>query len=301
MPVYDDPAKALSKLITEEIERETVRLAFRFTDLRARLRIYPVEPGVVEFGRIGDMQVWQASFFSVMRVLRTLPDRAGSEDAMKALEAAWEAGKIKPRPQDVPTHLQVGDTVGDGTVVGLTRGTSYENAKTGRDVRSIPRADVLAAPGNVIISLSSTHDGIGWWRRASQIEGAGLRSSRGSRDTIPHLRRLHAQCSRDLATFTSGIDRLGNTDRLLGYHRMKTSLGTLLCLAAHPQSDPLRAERIYLKRQRTDAISLMARLPGGSFAAERVERALRDDLAQIPVRRREIMSLLRVPAASPSP
>lgn len=283
------PEKQIIALMTDEIERETTRLSFRFTDLRDRIRIHATEPGVVAYGRIGGgMGEREASFVGVMRVLATLPDRDGSERALDALEKAYDEGRLKPRPQDVGTHLQVGDRIGDAVVETLTLGTTHDDAKNGCDVRSIPRETVVASPERIIVGLRSEGADHGFWRRASQMPGNGLRPTRGSRNALPHLRRLHSGLKRIAFEAKLNLDRPGNADRFLAYDRMATCVGTMLVKAAGPYSSPHAAERIHLDARRRDCLPLLRRGLPDTLAGARVHHDIREELAAIEARKVEL-------------
>lgn len=296
----ETPERALSRLMTAEIEREANRLAFRFVDLRSRIRIFPSGPGEVSYGRNDGMTVREASFPRVMQVLAKLSDRDGSESALSALDKAAEAGRLRPRPLNVATHLQVGDRIGDATVASLTKGTTYDNAKNGRDVFSIAREELIAQPGNVIVGLAGGDQS--YWRRASQIAGCGLIPTRGSRNHLPQLRRLHADLRKGMTEALYQLDKPGMVERCLAYHRMGSCVRTMLAKAAGPYSPPHAAERIFLDMRRRDNLALMARLPA-TFAGERVGAELRGELTVVNARKVDLgreMAEARPRSAAPS-
>lgn len=284
----ETPEKAMLTLMASEIEREAGRLAFRFTDLRDRIRIVPTEVGVVTFGRIGGMEQNEASFTRVMRVLAGLPDREGSEGALRALERAYGAGELKPRPQNVGTHLQVGDSIGNSVVENLAQGTTYDNAKNGRDVKSIPREFVVASADKIIVGLMEKGGEHGHWKRASQIAGNGLRPTRGSRNALPQLRRLHAELQRGVVEARYRLDKPGQVERFLAYHRMISCVRTMLVKAAGPYSPPEAAERIFLDARRRDCLPLLNRGLPDSFAGSKVYAEIRSELAGIDARKVEL-------------
>ena len=304
MKIPQTPEKSMLALMASEIEREATRLAFRFTDLRDRIRIVPTEAGVVTFGRIGGMEQHEASFPRVMRILAALPDRDGSEGALRALDKAHADGKLRPRPQNVGTHLQVGDAIGESIVENLAQGTTYANAKNGRDVKSIPREYVVASPDAIIVGLMEKGGAHGHWRRASQIAGNGLKPTRGSRNALPQLRGLHADLKRCAAEARHSLDKPGQAERFLAYHRMISCVRTMLVKASGPYSRPEASERIFLDVRRRDSLPLLRQGLPDTFAGGKVHAEIRDELAAIDARKIELgreMAAERPRDASPAP
>jgi hypothetical protein len=172
------PAEIQRLLVQMMIEAEEGRLRISECDLRMRLTISSVSPGVLEYGRIQEtgLPMHRVSETRTLHLLRKLPDDAGAHRVFGAIEKAREAGLLRPWPRNDVAVLQVGDDVrvgghlarvqwlwGQDTLdylpwhAALGRGSHYEAILA--DGRRVPASNLV--PGHKVVLDAAAADIVG--------------------------------------------------------------------------------------------------------------------------------------------
>jgi hypothetical protein len=298
MPIHDDykgPAHEMQRLMQAEAARESRRLGLHFDAPADRLTVSAPSPGVLYFRR-GHGGGNEVSFAVAMALLAGLPDHAGSSAVSKVLDKAARDPSGSPYPPNDPAWLQVGDLIGGGRVSGIRSGHSYDTAKNGDDVRSVPRRALLAhASAERIIVIVDGPDG-GWWRRGTQLSGHLRKPAAEGREQLARLRRDHAALGRILRDERAKVVREnGDPERLLAYAGMLAASRRMLDVVHRPDASPLRGEVLHLRRLRDDLRTLGTRIdrdsPLGKAAVAVDREAKATGLRYAAARRAEVASL----------
>lgn len=138
------PAALYCALAQGAIEREEKRLDAASGALRMRMSIAVVFPGIAAYTRVQENGLpWHhVSEFKLLKVLRTIPDGAGSQRCFDELEKAQTAGLLRVHPANSPVALQVGDEVqlggGTGKVAWIMLSRGFGDWREFDSVDSVP-------------------------------------------------------------------------------------------------------------------------------------------------------------------
>jgi len=264
------PAKLMTELMAREIEREKRRLGILFDAPSERVTLGAPAPGVLTFSEAyGSYK--EISFVLGMRLLAACPEREGSRPVRQALTKGWHDGTASPLPTNDPAWIQVGDTLGEGRVAGITVGHSYDTAKNGQAVRSLPRRAFSdpAMAERTILSLVGPKGA--WWRRGNQVLSGLPKPAPEGREELRRLRRDHGLLQdAHRATLREVLDGTGSPEKLLAYNGMVTAGLRLLETAGKAPGPADREERTLLRRRIRDLVELDRRLARPDTWSDRV-------------------------------